>query len=178
MDKRVGIVVAAILLLAAGFGAGWFVRGSCETASAERHSDKQPGKEDRNKQPGKEDKREFWHYPKGVREATALQKDSSIDIATFTTPDDIATVAAWYSERLVSGLPDLGTVPVIPVAEHGMAGGFSTETGVNVGGGSVSRRGVKVVFGARTSPASAVTVLLSRADAEDRTYIVISFSQP
>jgi hypothetical protein len=163
MDKRVAFGLAAVLLIAAGFGAGWIARGPGQPAPAG--------------EPEKEDKPEFWRYPKAVREGTALQRDSSIDIATFTTPDDIATVAAWYSERLPSGIPDLGKKPVIPIGEIGMGSSLSTNPDVNVGVGSVAQQGAKVGFGARTSPASAVTVLLSRADGEDRTHIVISFSR-
>ena len=166
MDKRVGLGVVALLLIAGGFGAGWLVSG--QTASAERQ---------RNKQPGKEDDHEFWLYPKA--ESKGFGSGGSPHLEVFTTPDDIATVAAWYSKRLESSLPDDipqgPTPPVIPLDGSERRGGQGMEVGYAVVGDSV--RGVKVGAGARTSPASAVTVFLSRADGEDHTHIVISFSR-
>jgi hypothetical protein len=168
VKKRIGLGVAAVLLLAAGFGAGWLIRG--EVGRAARW------------QSGKEDEAEFWRYPKADPKGSALEGGSP-HLAVLTTPDDIATVAAWYAERLESGsipgdmrFPPPGPAPVaIPVGSPDMRAGFGTEVSYAAGGDSL--RGAKVGFCARTSPASAITVFLSRADGEDRTHIVISFSR-
>jgi hypothetical protein len=172
VNKRVGLGLAAILLLAVGFGAGWLTRGQ---ASGQSTAPGQPGEVSRvGWQPTKEDDPVFWRYPKG--DPAGSSQGGPQYIARFTTPDDIATVAAWYGERLGSG--------AIPVGQAGTGSGggpdlyfAACDDSFRPGSVPAAPRGVKVGVGARSSPASAVTVALSRADGEDRTHIVVSFAR-
>ena len=170
MDKRVVFGLVAVLLLAAGFGAGWLVRGPSQLTPAGQQSDVQNARW----QPGKEDEADFWRYPKGDSASSA--QGGPQHIAAFTTSDDLATVAAWYGERL-------GTrIPVGVVGSIGSGGGpdvfqAACDDSFQPGPDRRSARPVRVGFGARYSPASAVSVSLSRADGEERTHIIVSFTK-
>jgi len=171
VDKRVGMGLVALVLAAAGFGTGWLVRGSGQPAPAG-----QPGDAARAArwQPGKEDEAVFWQYPKG--DGAGFGQAGPQHIGAFTTPDDLAIVAAWYGERLGTRIP-LGDAGAI-----GSGGGpdvfqAACDDSFRPGSGVRAARPVRVGFGARSSPASAVAVTLSRTDGEDRTHILVSFSK-
>jgi len=171
MDKRVGFCVAAIVLVAAGFGVGWLVRGSAQPAPAGQPRDIARAA---RWQPGKEDETAFWQYPKV--EGAGFGQSGPQYIGAFTTPDDLPAVAAWYGERLGTRIP-VGDAEAI-----GSEGGPDVFTAAcddsfRPGPGARAARPVRVGFGARTSPVSAVAVTLSRADGEDRTHILVSFSK-
>jgi hypothetical protein len=170
VGKRVVIGLAVVLLAAAAFGAGWAARGPGQPTV------EQPGEAVRAArwQPGKEDEAEFWKYPKADSAGSA--QGGPQHIAAFTTPDDLATVAAWYGERLGDRIP-LGDPGAI-----GSGGGpdvfaAACDDSFRPGAGARPARPVRVGFGARSSPASAVAVAISRAEGEDRTHILVSFSK-
>ena len=171
VGKRIGMGLVALLLVGAGFGSGWLVRGSGQPAHPGQPGD---AAQAARWQPGKEDEAEFWRYPKS--DSAGAAQGGPQHIAAFTTPDDLATVANWYGDRLGTRIP-LGDAGAI-----GSGGGpdvfqAACDDSFRPGPGARVARPVRVGFGARSSPAGAVAVTISRADGEDRTHILVSFSK-
>jgi len=173
MDRRIGFGLAAVVFTAAGLAVGWLARGrpAPQPATSGGSAADLPAK---RFQAGKEDEAAFWQYPKG--DSAGFSQAGPQHIGAFTTPDDLATVAAWYGERL-------GTrIPLGDAGATGSGGGpevfnAACDDSFRPGPGDRAARPVRVGFGARSSPVSAVAVAISRADGEDRTHILVSFSK-
>ena len=173
MDKRVGFGLAAVVFAVAGFAAGWLARGQFTPQPITPGGPVADGPA-KQFQVGKEDEAAYWQYPKG--DGAGFGQAGPQHIGAFTTPDDLATVAAWYGERLGTRIP-LGVAGAI-----GSGGGpevftAASDDSFRPSPGVRTARPVRVGFGARSSPASAVAVTLSRAEGEDRTHILVSFSR-
>ena len=173
MDKRVSFGLAALVLAAAGFVAGWLVRGQPTTPPPAPSEAGATGPA-KQFQAGKEDEAAFWQYPKG--DGAGFGQAGPQYLGAFTTSDDLPAVAAWYGERL-------GTrIPLGDAGAFGSGGGPEVFTAAcddsfRPSSGARAARPVRVGFGARTSPASTIAVTLSRADGEDRTHILVSFTR-
>ena len=168
MNKRIGLTVFAVAILAAGFGLGWLARGPRKPASVSAASTPTEALPTDPK-----DAVEFWHYPSADSGGSA--QGGNRHLATFTTPDDIGKVSAWYSERLGNSIP---TGHAGAIGNRGDTdGAYSSGCDDSFKPGAPDRppRGVKLGVGTRKSPASAVTVCLSQVADEDHTHIVVSF---
>ncbi|QDU19397.1 serine/threonine-protein kinase [Urbifossiella limnaea] len=118
---------------------------------------------------------EHWLYPGAGVVSTS---SGGFHLGVYVTPDPAEKVAAWYEERI-------GTRIALDGNFHGGGGGpdvFTATTSdsfrrVTGRAGEPVRRPVRVGIATRRSDASVLTLVINRADGEDATHIVLSFSR-